>query len=148
MVFAKSSGCADNSFAAEAPPLAATASTRGRSSANRSTSSNGGDWLSTSWVANVACVMASPDGRDSGISLCRNGPGFTPTHSVASRCDREIIGGSARAGQGKGAPPPPVVSKTLLGHCGTPHPPPPRVLSGVRARPCVALYVLPTVTRV
>src|SRR5882724_3194887 len=47
----------DNSFAAEAPPLAATASTRRRSSANRSTSSNGGDWLSTSWVANEVWVM-------------------------------------------------------------------------------------------
>ena len=45
---------------AEAPPLAATASTSGRSTVYRSTSSNGGDWLKTSWVANDAWLMAGP----------------------------------------------------------------------------------------
>ena len=49
-----------NSACAEAPPLAATASTSGRSSAKRSISSNGGDWLKTSWVADVAWLMADP----------------------------------------------------------------------------------------
>src|ERR1700729_414683 len=47
----------DNSFSAAAPPLAATASASDLSSPNRSTSSNGGDWLSTSWVADDDEVM-------------------------------------------------------------------------------------------
>src|SRR3981081_3681482 len=53
----------DNYACAEAPPLAATASASGRSTANRSTSSNGGDWLSTSWVADEGWVMAVPGDR-------------------------------------------------------------------------------------
>src|ERR1700732_3614837 len=47
----------DNSAFAAAPPLAATASANGQSSANRLTSTKGGDWLRTSWVANEGVVI-------------------------------------------------------------------------------------------
>src|SRR5690606_34932105 len=51
---------ADRSAAAAAPPLAATASLSGASSANRSISTNGGDWLRTSWVIPNASAMVPP----------------------------------------------------------------------------------------
>src|SRR6266403_6372954 len=77
----------------------------------------------------------------SGISLCRNGPGFTPTGSVASRCDREIIGGSARARQRKVPPLLPIVHKTLLRHGGNQHVPPSALVRCDRSRPGMRLDV-------
>ena len=81
------------------PPLAATASTSGRSTAKRSTSSNGGDWLKTSWVANDAWLMA--------------GPG-TVNHFRGA--NREIIGLPARARQRKVPPLLRIVHKSLPRH--------------------------------
>src|SRR3954468_86424 len=54
----------DSSLLADAPPLAATASLRGRSRANRLMSSKGGDWLNTSSLADFACTMAGPHGGE------------------------------------------------------------------------------------
>src|SRR6267142_1247654 len=78
---------------------------------------------------------------DSGISLCRIGPGFTPTDSVASRCDREIIGGSACARQRKVPPLLPIVHKTLLRHGGNQHVPPSALIRCDRSRPGMRLEV-------
>src|SRR5258705_6624705 len=78
---------------------------------------------------------------DSGINLCRNGPGFTRTDSVASRCDREIIGGSARARQRKVPPLLPIVHKTLLRHGGNQHVPPSALIWCDRSRPGMRLDV-------
>src|SRR5258708_37061839 len=82
---------------------------------------------------------------DSGINLCRNGPGFTRTDSVASRCDREIIGGSARARPRKDPPLLPIVHKTLLRHGGDQHRPPSALIWWGGARPCVPPDVGPIV---
>src|SRR6266478_6629366 len=79
--------------------------------------------------------------RDSGISLCRNGPAFTPTASVAPRCDREIIGCSARARQRKVPPLLPIVHKTLLRHGRNQQVPPSALLWCDRSRPGMRLDV-------
>src|SRR5258707_9195995 len=84
---------------------------------------------------------------DSGISLCRNGPGFTPTASVASRCDREIIGGSPPAPPRKMPPPLPIVHKNLLRHGGNQHASPSALLLSDRSPLCMRLLVGPIVPR-
>src|SRR5438132_7973929 len=77
----------------------------------------------------------------SGINLCRNGLGFTPTDSVASRCDRKIIGGSTRTRQRKVPPLLPIVHKALLRHGGNQHAPPSALVRCDRSRPGMRLEV-------
>src|SRR5258707_7579013 len=90
-------------------------------------------WLA-SWP--VLAVEKFPE-----LAYAETGSGFTPTDSVASRRDREIIGGPARAGQRRVPPLLRIVHKTLLRHGRNQQVTPSALVRCDRSRPGVGLEV-------